>query len=870
MAADVTELDGLHETSYVFVRVLGRGAFGEAVLYRKTEDNSLVVWKEINLARLSERQRRDSQNEIDVLSFLNHANVVSYYNHFIEEDTLFIEMEYANGGTLYTKISHQTKFFSEDVVLWYLFQLASALAHIHQYGIIHRDIKTLNIFLTKMDLLKLGDFGISKILETGAQAQSIVGTPYYMSPELMKGETYDFMCDIWALGCVLYELLTLTRTFQGSNPLKLAYDIVLTDHKGIDSSQYSTAISSLLNDMLKKNPPERPTAEDVLKNPLFTNSKELEERVWRLNSHARRARQSAISVCDSVPVVESKMCEVYQWGGGKRTPQKLEMFTREKSPIQVAAGHSHFAAITFEKELFTWANVHGDTAIVGQLGHGDVASYKAPKRVDALLENSVEQVSCGEDFTLCVTDEGAVFAFGSNYYGCLGCRNEGQEEKLSPIPVNFFADIPVREVSCGDAHVVALTKRGHVYTWGCGEFGRLGLNSEESFNFPQKVAIPGKHEVKHVCAASDGSFLVSANGRLLACGSNEHNKLGFNSKTSGLRKRKAQTYDIPCKYTFTTVKPLSQYNIVSVAAGKTHAAVVDLYGYLFTFGSNKHGQLGQGDFRRHEAASRVGGVLTGQRVEKVACGDGFTVISTTENQIYSFGNGESGRLGAVFEQGKGPNGQCTARPRAIFGSLHLVASISCRHWNTLLIAEKILNQKTLKTRVSSPKFVSLPVVESVSEEDSAFIMDGGLSSDTSSGPIRNEPFDFVCQSDMADSGVPYTPPLSAPQAHLNETEESMPSWLQEELQNAEVIPITPGDSTHSGGKASVHVAVQEEASVNESEIQLERLPVDEPEDPQTIISELQAKIRHLEEENKKLWNLVSSQQEKINSLQQNK
>ena len=66
-----------------------------------------------------------------------------------------------------------------------------------------------------------------------------------------------------------------------------------------------------------------------------------------------------------------------------------------------------------------------------------------------------------------------MFAFGSDYYGCLGCNNEGQEEELSPIPVTFFTDIPVREVSCGDAHVVALTKAGHVYTWGCGEFGML-------------------------------------------------------------------------------------------------------------------------------------------------------------------------------------------------------------------------------------------------------------------------------------------------------------------------------------------------------------------------------------------------------------
>ncbi|CAL1543887.1 unnamed protein product, partial [Lymnaea stagnalis] len=126
----------------------------------------LVVWKEVNLAKLNEKQRRDSQSEIDILALLNHANIISYYNHFIDEDMLFIEMEYANGGTLYEKIVSSTKLWLEKDVLWYLYQMTSALGYIHQYGIIHRDIKTLNIFLTKVGLVKLGDFGISRFLES--------------------------------------------------------------------------------------------------------------------------------------------------------------------------------------------------------------------------------------------------------------------------------------------------------------------------------------------------------------------------------------------------------------------------------------------------------------------------------------------------------------------------------------------------------------------------------------------------------------------------------------------------------------------------------------------------------------------------------
>ncbi|XP_022110977.1 serine/threonine-protein kinase Nek9-like [Acanthaster planci] len=106
------------EERYNHVRVLGKGAFGEAVLYSKTEDNSLVVWKEINLAQATEKTKRDAQNEIDILSLLNHANIITYYNHFVDESSLFIEMEYANGGTLYEKIVHQgEQLFSEETKL---------------------------------------------------------------------------------------------------------------------------------------------------------------------------------------------------------------------------------------------------------------------------------------------------------------------------------------------------------------------------------------------------------------------------------------------------------------------------------------------------------------------------------------------------------------------------------------------------------------------------------------------------------------------------------------------------------------------------------------------------------------------------------
>ncbi|XP_025077734.1 serine/threonine-protein kinase Nek9-like isoform X3 [Pomacea canaliculata] len=766
MASDIGDGDHLMQTSYVFVRVLGKGAFGEAILYRKTDDNSLVVWKEVNLARLTDKARRDAQTEIEILPLLNHANIVSYYNHFVDEDTLFIEMEYANGGTLHDKISQSMELFPETEAVWYLFQVTSAVSYVHHFGIIHRDIKTLNIFMTKVGLLKLGDFGISKILESkGQMAESVVGTPYYMSPEIVKGERYNFKSDIWALGCVLYEILTLTRTFDASNPLKLACDIVQSEHQSIDP-QYSPDMQALVDIMLSKDPDERPTAEDILKSSLLSDAREMERKVWELNSSSRKLRLSTTTSSVSQPVVTSKMCEVYQWGGGKITPQKLELFTQEKSAIQVATGRFHFAVITFEKELYTWANPQGSDTITGQLGHGDTASYKAPKCVDSLLGTPLQQVACGEDFTLCVSDEGILYGFGSNYFGCVGVP--GEDEVLSPQTVDFFVDHPVDQVSCGDSHVVVLTRYGDVYTWGNGELGKLGLGSEDDFSLPQKVELPGKHLVREVVAGPEGTFLICASGRLLACGSNEFNKLGFNTETSGLRKRKNKTYDIPCKNTFTTVKPLSRHCITSISPGKTHSAAIDHFGHLFTFGSNRYGQLGLGDFRSHTSARRVCGVLVGQRVMKVACGDYFTVVTTTE---------------------------------------------------------KVLNSKTLKTQdsrvsISSPKG---SVFELQSDEGTDWCSELSTSNQNFSDCVSGE--EEQTRDMFSLKGFEM--------ASCDSTGSSIPPWLQQELQEAEIIPLPCIDSPDYS-QASVPVAQSQPRMCNSF---LDMLVKKEPHSSSSLVME---------------------------------
>lgn len=525
------------ELHYIPIRVLGRGAFGEATLYRRTEDDSLVVWKEVDLTRLSEKERRDALNEIVILALLQHDNIIAYYNHFMDNTTLLIELEYCNGGNLYDKILRQKdKLFEEEMVVWYLFQIVSAVSCIHKAGILHRDIKTLNIFLTKANLIKLGDYGLAKKLNSEySMAETLVGTPYYMSPELCQGVKYNFKSDIWAVGCVIFELLTLKRTFDATNPLNLCVKIVQGIRAmEVDSSQYSLELIQMVHSCLDQDPEQRPTADELLDRPLLRKRRrEMEEKVTLLNAPTKRPRSSTVTEAP-IAVVTSRTSEVYVWGGGKSTPQKLDVIKSGCSARQVCAGNTHFAVVTVEKELYTWVNMQGGTKLHGQLGHGDKASYRQPKHVEKLQGKAIHQVSCGDDFTVCVTDEGQLYAFGSDYYGCMGVDKVAGPEVLEPMQLNFFLSNPVEQVSCGDNHVVVLTRNKEVYSWGCGEYGRLGLDSEEDYYTPQKVDVPKALIIVAVQCGCDGTFLLTQSGKVLACGLNEFNKLGLNQCMSGI------------------------------------------------------------------------------------------------------------------------------------------------------------------------------------------------------------------------------------------------------------------------------------------------------------------------------------------------
>lgn len=214
------------------------------------------------------------KNEINILKSLYHPNLIFYKEDFIEHNALHIIMEYAEGGDLAKIVSDAKKgkkTISEEMIWKWFLQLAQAIRYMHSKHVIHRDIKCQNIFLTKNLDAKLGDFGISKMLfSTGDKAVTFLGTPYFLSPEMVQHDQYNYKVDVWMLGCVMYELTCLEKPFLSNGMMGLFKKILNEDIKPINQF-YSNDLRELIAKLLLKDPNQRPSIKDVLNFPVVIN-----------------------------------------------------------------------------------------------------------------------------------------------------------------------------------------------------------------------------------------------------------------------------------------------------------------------------------------------------------------------------------------------------------------------------------------------------------------------------------------------------------------------------------------------------------------------------------------------------------------------
>ena len=256
---------------FVVGKFIGKGAFGSVCLVTRKADKKIYAMKSINIGKLNTEQREASLNEIRILASLNHPNIIGYKEAFYDENSRSLNI-----------IKRRLQ-FEESTVWEWIIQLLKGLKYLHDNKIMHRDLKCANIFLMKNGLLKIGDLNVSKITksnmartQTGTpyyiapeiwMARTQTGTPYYIAPEIWKDKPYDYKCDIWSLGCIIYEICTSRPPFRGTSLAELGRNI-LTGYY-LPFSGFSNDIKNLISKMLIVDPIKRASINELLNSDII-------------------------------------------------------------------------------------------------------------------------------------------------------------------------------------------------------------------------------------------------------------------------------------------------------------------------------------------------------------------------------------------------------------------------------------------------------------------------------------------------------------------------------------------------------------------------------------------------------------------------
>ena len=197
--------------NYEIIKKLGQGTYGSVYLCSQKASGRQCVMKRMLLRALNDKERASARQEAELLQELSHPNIVAYIDTVETRSKLFLFMQFCDAGDLEQHLAQLVadgaRMPDATLLDWFV-QMALALQYLHARRILHRDLKTANVFLTRAGIVKLGDFGVSRVLSaTSELAKTFVGTPYYLSPELLQNEAYGAATDVWALGVIFYEMV---------------------------------------------------------------------------------------------------------------------------------------------------------------------------------------------------------------------------------------------------------------------------------------------------------------------------------------------------------------------------------------------------------------------------------------------------------------------------------------------------------------------------------------------------------------------------------------------------------------------------------------------------------------------------------------
>ncbi|XP_074304705.1 ultraviolet-B receptor UVR8-like [Silene latifolia] len=329
--------------------------------------------------------------------------------------------------------------------------------------------------------------------------------------------------------------------------------------------------------------------------------------------------------------------------------------------LLISAGASHSVALLSGDVICSWGR--GED---GQLGHGDAEDRFSPVQLSALDGHEVNSITCGADHTLAYSEPRLqVYSWGWGDFGRLGHGNSS--DVFIPQPIMTLNSVKIKQIACGDSHCLAINMNGEVMSWGRNQNGQLGLNTTEDSLIPQKIQTFQGVSVKMVAAGAEHSAAVTETGELYGWGWGRYGNLGLGDRNDRL---------IPEK-----VAPIDGIKMTLVACGWRHTITVTTAGNIYTYGWSKYGQLGHGDFEDHLTPYKLE-ALSNTTISQISGGWRHTMAVTSEGKLYGWGWNKFGQVGV------GDNVDRCSPVQVLFPDDQKVVQICCGWRHTLAITER--------------------------------------------------------------------------------------------------------------------------------------------------------------------------------------